>query len=451
MGEKIEEFIFADGTTLSSITPDWLRYHPSYAANYPNDNRDKLAGTSGDDTIYAPDLGDAVYVYGGAGNDVLIGSDTGNDYLSGDAGNDILKVGGNIHGGSQLIYGGAGSDTYHIQANSGAVVMTYAGEGHSTTDVDRIIFDDITMNDLTDVRSITHEAGNPYGTEIVIEWTVDGQSGSLKLDNMGEKIEEFIFADGTVVDDFRIGTSSFAHVYGGAGRDVYDLGGNNSSSFEHAVGSAGDDNYIVREGYGKSVVSGETAGGNDRIIFADYGLADLTVTRYADPEQSDSLIFQDGNGFDLHVKGSVGSDNGIEAFEFADGTAFDAIQAGTAGLANQIGGAGDDLIDTAGNTSTSFEYAIGGAGSDTYVIRSGYGNVAISGETGEDNDRVVFLDHNFDDLSIMQHSAERPDSLIISDGNGLNLHISGADYTDNGIEQFIFADGTVMTSDEFLF
>ena len=55
-------------------------------------------------------LGEVVTIKGGSGNDVLTGSATANDIISGGAGNDIITY----DGGADVFTGGAGNDTFVV-------------------------------------------------------------------------------------------------------------------------------------------------------------------------------------------------------------------------------------------------------------------------------------------------------------------------------------------------
>lgn len=87
---------------------------------------DTLYGGAGNDTIYGNDGNDMIY--GGAGDDVLYGGSGDFNYLFGDAGNDLLV--GDENSRYDYLYGGTGDDT--IYANSKYFTEANGGEGNDT-------------------------------------------------------------------------------------------------------------------------------------------------------------------------------------------------------------------------------------------------------------------------------------------------------------------------------
>ncbi|EAP78277.1 calcium binding hemolysin protein, putative [Roseovarius nubinhibens ISM] len=498
MGEQIEEFEFADGSVLSRIEPDWFRRHPSYGASsdpdraelYASDDRDRLDGTSGDDVIRAPDLGDMVYIFGGSGNDTLIGSETGQDDLRGDAGNDVLKVGGNIHGGSQMIYGGSGDDTFHIQANSGSVRMTYSGEV-ANGGFDRIVFDDIALNDLTSITSHNAGADNPYGIIVYLNWEVNGVTGQLSLSNNAQHIEAFEFADGTVLsridadwlkyhpsygassdsvqsakyaNDTReriygtgesdtLNVGSLNYVYAGAGDDVITFSG--QSSFQYIYGHGGNDTYRYSAPMNGSLVylssSAETAtsGEADRFVFTDLNLEDFTFTTY---DYTQGGTVNSAEGVSLRMLWSKDGASGevrlanmgeqIEAFEFADGTVLSRIDADWLKYHPSYGASSDSVQSARFASDTRDKiYATGesdtlNVGSLNYVYAMGGDDViTFSGDTSFQ----YIYGHGGNDT--YRYSAPMNGSLVYLSSSAETATSGEADrfvFTDLNLEDFTF-------------
>lgn len=105
-----------------------------------SDFENYLFGLDGNDTIYAFDGADTVT--GGNGDDVIYG-DLGDDLLAGAAGNDFLDGGE----GNDLVSGSVGHDTYSFSGDFG-VDQVSNGSATYTTDIDEIVFTDLTSDQL---------------------------------------------------------------------------------------------------------------------------------------------------------------------------------------------------------------------------------------------------------------------------------------------------------------
>jgi Ca2+-binding RTX toxin-like protein len=121
---------------------------------YGQNGNDTVTGDAGNDCVYG-DAGDDVlnggdgrdYVYGGAGNDVLNGGD-GRDYVYGGAGNDTLRGG---PGSNDYLSGDAGNDIYLFAAGDGADTVHNYDTNAASIDVAR--FEDARIEDLWFSRS----------------------------------------------------------------------------------------------------------------------------------------------------------------------------------------------------------------------------------------------------------------------------------------------------------
>ena len=85
---------------------------PLIGGHVNNGGQDEQYGLDGDDTLLPLTLDQAYFLYGGTGNDRLIGENFG-DYLEGGSGNDALFGGG----GDDHLYGGDGEDL--VQGDDG--------------------------------------------------------------------------------------------------------------------------------------------------------------------------------------------------------------------------------------------------------------------------------------------------------------------------------------------
>ena len=111
-------------------------------------------------------------------------------------------------GGWQYLYGESGNDTYLYGTESRQVYISSSeGKGRGN---DTVVFKDLRLEDVT-FTSYDYTKGGTVksneGNSLRILWKKDGQSGELRIANMGEHIEKFVFADGTRVDGFQVGNS----------------------------------------------------------------------------------------------------------------------------------------------------------------------------------------------------------------------------------------------------
>jgi len=158
-GKHIERFEFSDGSVLGSIEVDVVG------------SVDRLTGTSADDTI--------------------VGSDA-QEYIVGGNGDDIIDAGG-TDGGVQLVYGQGGSDTYQVAAANGSIRMVRGGENdaiHSGTDT--LHFTDLNRDDI-DLSTLG-------SGDVRLTWNTGTDTGFVQLADGGNHIEQFEFANGTLLD-----------------------------------------------------------------------------------------------------------------------------------------------------------------------------------------------------------------------------------------------------------
>ena len=246
----------------------------------------RVFGEAGNDLLIGTDSAD--FLSGGDGNDTLIGND-GNDTLNGDAGLDSID-------------GGAGSDV--IDGGTGFATLE-GGDGN----------DSLTGSILNDV--INGGAGND---------TLSGLNGNDLLNGM----------DG---NDSLVGGSGDDSLLGGAGDDTLDGGTDNDT----INGNDGNDlingfhgNDLILGGLGDDTISGDD--GNDTI----YG------------EAGNDLI-GGGDGNDL-IQGNDGEDTVL------GGDGNDTLRGGS-GKDIVLGGDGNDYIDGQGGIDT----LAGNQGDDTLI------------------------------------------------------------------------------------
>ena len=324
---------------------------------------DKIIGTAFDDQMYGG--GDTIAaLYGGGGNDTILGS-LGNDVLSGDDGNDSV----NGSGGNDHIYGGDGDDS--LDGSSG--------------------------NDVVDGGRGSDTISGGFGNDIV-----RGNYGNDQIH------------DGDGQD----------RVYGGSGDDQitadqdkfvdYFYGNDGNDSFYGAVGGSdvmaggvGDDTYTIQSSNDQIVESTSDAG-TDAVFSSvtvdlnhDYsaGVENLFLTGTNAAEGignalnnmiigNDGANYLQGLGGDDLLSGGGGSDI-LDGGTGNDTASYEAAAAGVivnlaVSGAQDTGGAGTDSLTNIENLIGSgySDYLAGNAGSN--VLDGGIGNDFLYGRAGND-------------------------------------------------------------------
>ncbi|WP_298957710.1 calcium-binding protein [uncultured Roseibium sp.] len=88
--------------------------------------------------------------------------------------------------------GGSGNDTYVVTSKGGKMeIIEMAGNG-----ADKLVFKDLNRSDI--------EASRDSDNNMVLSW--DSSPGEITINDAGADLEQFVFADGTVLqpDDFAI-------------------------------------------------------------------------------------------------------------------------------------------------------------------------------------------------------------------------------------------------------
>ena len=339
----------------------------SAASLYIEADSATTTGSAGDDFIVGQVSDETIH--GGSGNDYIAGGD-GLDHLHGESGDDTLDAGANDSNQSQLLFGGDGNDTYVFDKTNGKVFIGVSAEGAATGDADRVLFADLSLRDVTFSYYDYTQDGNPAtdasGKALVANWDDGTDTGSLTIANMGEHIERFEFADGSVLskvdadfliqddpitysdrfddkvwgtdgDDVIFGSGDSETIYGGDGNDTLHAGGH-SNNMQYLHGEGGDDLYLYSQESGRVFISSsaETVnGGTDTVRFTDLALADLAVdvvdysTVGNAPAEGRALRLQwDENGETGELQIALGGEH-IERYEFAfsDGTVLGRIEA----------------------------------------------------------------------------------------------------------------------------
>ena len=320
------------GSTVDAGTSDWVYY-----GNAISDVTVSFAGTL--DTAKGSDGFDTLFgfenIYGGKGNDILIGDalaniiagSGGKDYVIGGAGNDTLMGGA----GDDRIDGGDGNDS--LVATDPGDDTYYGGAGTDTIDY---------SGATTDLQ-----IGYVYPY-----MTVTGAQGNDKIFSyLTDFVEVFAFGSGN--DKFS-GQSNAETVYGGLGNDLL-LGQGGNDYLD-----AGDGNDTLRGGSGNDTLIG--GAGSDWADYTDINSAvtiNLTTNTVSAGGYNDSLSGIEnlitGYGADL-ITGDA-NDNWI-----ISGDGNDTLNGGN-GADTLNGGFGNDLFIVAAGDGS--DYMLGGAGNDS--------------------------------------------------------------------------------------
>ena len=338
----IESFQFADGTTWSQPDVNALII--------------KSLSTTGGDTIngfVAPDI-----ISGGAGNDTIFG-DSGNDQLDGGTGDDYLRGGL----GDDVFFFGRGYGLDRVLENGGSPSKDKVQLGANIATSDVVlgrIGDDLTVGISGTADLLTLQA--QYG----------GTSGQ-------HRIEELVFADGTVWSDEDIMQKLIERSVTAGNDTITGFDGRKDrldgfAGTDTLTGGTGDDVYVFGRGYGlDTIVDVISSGSLDEIVFLQgIAAADVRLLRSG----SDLEIAISGTSDKLVVVGQFSSKE-VEKFAFADGMVWgwldvqNFILAGLSTIGNDtiVGFDGDDAIDGLAGS----DMLRGGTGSDVYTFGRGYG------------------------------------------------------------------------------
>ncbi|CAN7602605.1 T1SS-143 repeat domain-containing protein [Neorhizobium sp. LjRoot104] len=351
-------------------------------ANYPGtlSGVERFIGTDGSDIILLPQSytsgTDPLYMEGGAGDDVLQGSNVQADHILGGSDNDLISgLGGNdtLDGGSgdDEIWGGEGDDKIYGNADNDTLI---GGKGDDLLDGgsnsavafnhpsnpasgdaaaiiasalggDTADYSSVTTGVLANLGdATTWPAAIPAHSAIDSNAADDavGTDTLVGIENLtGGSANDVLVGDGN--DNILRGGAGSDTLLGGAGNDLLIAGDDNVA--DGLFAGSGDDVLILGNGGGTA----KGGGGNDLIYGGSdgdwlYGEDDGNP----DSDPGDDIIFAAG-GND-HIEGNGGNDKLY----------------GEDGNDTLVGGHGDDQMS-------------GGAGDDTFVYTRGDGSDTIDG------------------------------------------------------------------------
>jgi Ca2+-binding RTX toxin-like protein len=387
---------------------------------FGGDGNDTLIGGSGNGMLFGGagndilmGMGGNDMLFGGDGNDTLIGG-PGDDQVFGQGGND--RIIWNPGDGSDLIEGGDGIDTVEVNGSNAAETFTVTPNG-TRVRFDRTDPAPFTLDIGTSENLVVNMNGGDdtfvgsNGLAGLISLTVDGGAGNDRITG----------GDG---NDTLIGGDGNDTLIGGRGNDVL-------------IGGAGDDTFVWNPGDGSDIVEGQ--GGHDTLQFNGSN-ANENIDLSANGSRL--RLFRDVGNVTMDVNGveqvNVAALGGADTITVNDlsGTGVTGVNIDLA--ATPGSGVGDGQPDTV--------IVNGTAGNDTIAVVGGAGNVAVLGLaarvhiTGAEaaNDRLIINALGGDDvvdasglaagaIQLTEDGGDGDDVLIGSPGNDTLLGGAGDD------------------------
>ena len=368
-----------------------------------------------------------------SGNDTIIGFNTA-DVLQGGLGDDTL-------------IGNAGDDSYIYTRGDGTDIINDQGSA-----VNSLVLHGIAPSELTVVRNgndaIVLIGSNGADGRITIrgQFNGSGSMSSIRFDDNTVWTAQMVLAlavanDGSVLT--HAGTSGADTITGSSDIDVIDGGAANDT----LRGEGGSDFYRWGAGSGNDTIL-ENGGGSDADTVRLMGInpAEVSLGRLG----NDLYITLTATGEVLKVQGHFnGTAAGIEQIKFADNTIWDRAQiaaaawfVGTSAGETIDGSSAGDTIDGRGGNDT----LIGHGGNDTYLYGVGSGNdTVVEGVAASDGngDIMKLVGLNLADIQIGRSGNDLVLKILSSNES---LRIQNQFSGDNGIETFIFADGSSLTA-----
>ncbi len=359
-------------------------------------------------------VGGSIWGYGGR-DDVLVAG-LGDKYMAGQGGNDTY------------VYSSAGGND--IVADSENLKGTLQ---------------------FTDIASTGVTVSRPNGgTDIVIKVLSTGKTVTVQREYAnGGPLKQITFSDGVTwsyaqLQQILLDTESAAvggSIWGYGGRDDVLVAGLGD---KYMAGQGGNDTYVYSSAGGNDIVA-DSENFKGTLQFTDIASTGVVISR---PNGgADIVLTVLATGKSVTIQREFANGGPLKAITFSDGVSWsqqDILNIlavgpiyGTPGNDTINGTTNDDIIDgLAGN-----DVLAGGAGSDTYVYGVGSGNDTInelSSNAGADVVRLTRL--NASDVVFSQSSN---DLIIQVNATGEMLRITNQFNGTNGIEQVLFADGTI--------
>ena len=383
----------------------------------------------------------------------------GNDNIVGFGQGDVLAGG---HGDDTLT-GGEGNDLYVWARGDGNDTIV---EGNWSGG-DRLQLSNVNPQDVTYLRN-----GNDIVIVIAESAPGAGDGGAISLpyflDGYYERgVESVLFADGTIYTRTEIlpllpiipATTGNDSIDGSNGADIFEGGRGN----DVLNGLGGNDTYRYARGDGAdTVIEGSAGGTDDRLVFTNINSAEVSLSRNG----TDLIITIPKSSPTANDGGSVvisaaldGDQGGVEKVVFADAVEWTKndirvkllAAVSTAGNDTITGfGSTDDITGGLGNDTIN-----GAGGNDSYHYARGDGNDLITEAAANGMaDAIVFSGIVASDVNWSRSGSDlvltiAPTATGGADGSTIILKGALDANAEQGIERFVFADGTVSTIVDF--
>lgn len=365
--------------------------------------------------------------------------------------------------GDDALYGSSGGDTYLYQSGDGSDIIHETTTG-STSDVLKL--SDLTFDDVY-LSTGNYADGTQDNLYVTVKSTGERVTLHQQFHPVTESgVEQIEFSDGSSFDETAIianlklvGTDAGETLRGGYFSEQI-IGGLGDDML---FGDRGSDTYIYASGDGNDYIQDSTTGsGIDVLKFTDLNLADLEFSQGShDGRQGyDLSITVKSTGHVIIVSDNAhgNAGNGLELFEFADGTVLDVADVSKivtyGGVSADEFLTGDELannlVGASGNETLAGhggnDHLQGKDGSDTYVFARGDGSDTIQDGGAGDIDSLRIRGFETSEVQVARPGSSN--DLILSfvgttdQVTILNtLNGSAADQ----IEKIVFDDNTVWT------
>jgi len=462
----------------------------------------RVAATNGDDFITGAWANDVLD--GGAGNDQIYGNN-GNDTLKGGEGDDLL----NGEAGTDRLIGGKGNDTHIISGSSVGIyadtVFYEIGDGNDRINTGNTAnfgyYGALELGaGIGRADVIFRQVANGTSTDLLLDFA-DG--GSVTITNgltYNYRLGEIRFSDGSRMSELEIVTAAIAghdgddyitipynfttipvngmggndKIVGNTSNDTINGGTGNDDIDGHAgndtiTGGSGDD--VINGGGGNDIIIYNLGDGNDTIqnlstyyIYSNYAAGVDLLQLGAGIISTDLKFSQNSSGELVLTIGSDGTNAGsvtmlgalktpalFSGFKLDDGTVIsmaDAIKGtmtGTSGNDTIWGSGGADTI----NGGQGDDILKGREGGDTYVYSRGDGDDIIDETDNQQGTDTLLFSTGIIRSDVRFLGGDSPFSVkaVIAGGGSVTIQLGQRQYGYN-LEQFKFADGTIVTIDQ---